>query len=200
MKRCITCRVEKPHGEFYKRKDSPDGYRNDCKACRKKKSTHNYHQDVEKQKKKRRAYYRKFIKKNPDFHLKKYWADVEQSRQQNREYYRQNREQRIQRSVEYARQNRAKTNAAKKKYKLAKARACPPWVHSSSDLCSQMAYFYEEAQRKTEATGTVHHVDHIVPLRGETICGLHVPWNLQVLTASENCSKQNRVLGELTSW
>jgi 5-methylcytosine-specific restriction endonuclease McrA len=67
----------------------------------------------------------------------------------------------------------------------------PQWL--SPIHCAQIQEKYDVAKAVTVQTGIEHHVDHIVPLQGKTVCGLHVPWNLQVITARENLSKKNKV-------
>ena len=56
----------------------------------------------------------------------------------------------------------------------------------------KIEWFYREAKRLFKETGIPHHVDHIIPLQGKYVSGLHVPTNLQILTASENSTKGNR--------
>lgn len=68
----------------------------------------------------------------------------------------------------------------------AKLRATPPWSETQ-----QIAAVYELASRMTESTGIEHQVDHIVPLRGKLVSGLHVLANLRVITADANRAKGN---------
>jgi len=60
--------------------------------------------------------------------------------------------------------------------------ATPPWI--TAEQVSEMHEIYTTAPQGT-------HVDHIVPLSSPIVCGLHVPWNLQVLTEKQNLIKSN---------
>lgn len=71
--------------------------------------------------------------------------------------------------------------------RLLQERATPPWV--DLDLIRE---FYDLAARTEALTGERYHVDHIVPLNGKTVSGLHNQFNLQILPWRDNLSKGNR--------
>lgn len=67
--------------------------------------------------------------------------------------------------------------------------ATPKWAD-----WDKIAAVYGERDRLTAETGIPHHVDHIEPLAGKTVCGLHVHWNLRAIPAIDNMKKGARVL------
>lgn len=75
--------------------------------------------------------------------------------------------------------------------------AQPDWL-DQKDL-DKIEQVYKKSVELSESTGTPHDVDHIIPLIGENVCGLHVPWNLEVSTASENRSKGNKITRSISS-
>ena len=86
----------------------------------------------------------------------------------------------------------SKTNAGRRNAITAKRRAAirqrmVPWADQEA-----IAAIYEMAARLSRETGVRHEVDHIIPLQGWLVSGLHVHQNLQIITRSQNRAKQNR--------
>jgi hypothetical protein len=65
----------------------------------------------------------------------------------------------------------------------------PKWLDSSA--FEKIEEYYFTAHMLGMHTGEQYHVDHIVPLRGKLVSGLNVPWNLQILTKTDNLKKNN---------
>jgi hypothetical protein len=100
-----------------------------------------------------------------------------------------NREVAKMRSKLWRKQNPSQRNALKAAYKASKVKATPSWLNL--DQKEQIVNFYELAKDCCLTTGLLYEVDHIVPLRGKNVCGLHVPWNLQILPVDINRRKSN---------
>lgn len=90
------------------------------------------------------------------------------------------------------RKNPARRNKWTADYRAAKDQRAPEWLTDAQMFEMECVYAYCSAMRHV---GLDYHVDHIVPLRGDAVSGLHVPWNLQVLPGRENMSKGNSFHG-----
>lgn len=105
-------------------------------------------------------------------------------------YREQNREKLRAIAKRWRQNNKGKKNADTARRFAAKMQRTPKWL--TDEEKRRIVCYYQVAQMRNECSDTEWHVDHIIPLRGETVCGLHVPWNLRVIPAFDNISKSNR--------
>lgn len=105
-------------------------------------------------------------------------------------YYKDNTEQMIANAQNWQKLNPAKVNANANKRRAQKLSAIPKW-ETPGDI-AHIKWLYKQANLLTKSTGIVFHLDHIYPLQGETMCGLHTPSNLQIITQNENNQKFNK--------
>ena len=181
IKTCTKCKIEKPQGEFYKNTRMKDGLNTFCIICHK---TDNVA--------------RKAInRKDPSF-LAKEHAQRKIYREKNREKLALNmikwREENADYVKEYGKQYRQKNkhliNFLSQKRKIDVINRTPKWLDEEDLWMIEQAY--EIAIKRSASTGIQWHVDHIIPLRGKVVSGLHVPTNLRVIPWYENQRKTNK--------
>lgn len=107
---------------------------------------------------------------------------------QQREGYVKYKDKRLAGMQQWQERNRGKANTIKAKYRASKLQASVSWADNK-----YIADLYDNAKEASAIFGVEFQVDHVVPLQAVEACGLHNEFNLQILTKSENCSKQNRM-------
>lgn len=204
-KQCTKCNIIKKLNEFNKHKSSKDGLQWECSECT-------------------RIYQAKYRKNNPDI-LKKWYksnpgktkvycakyrknnpgkiktcidrwvkANPDKVNDKNTGWRKKNPEKIKKAGITWNKNNPGKANAQAAKRRCAKLRRTPKWLTESDWI--EIKWAYKIAKDRTKETKIKHVVDHIVPLQGKNVSGLHVPQNLQILTDSENSSKGNRFNGK----
>lgn len=117
--------------------------------------------------------------------VKAWQQNSDKYRETYKEYYKNNKEK----IYKWKKDNKGKVRASKTAYRLNKELRQPNWL--SKEDRQLITEFYSVAKEFERIFLRKQEVDHIVPLKGKTVSGLHVPWNLRIITAEENLKKRN---------
>jgi hypothetical protein len=184
MKTCSKCRNPKDGTEFYKHSGRKDGLANQCKQCHEEyRNSHAMEIKIERDSRKEKT--------------KLYNSEYRQGHKEEASsyaaaYYRENMEDRKEYRAKHYDQNHDEYIANSAKRRAAKLQRTPSWltkehlleIREFYSLCKELQWLSDPSDPLT--------IDHIIPLQGDNVSGLHVPWNLQILPRSLNCSKGNK--------
>lgn len=155
-----------------------------------------YHAEYyRKNKEKAKVYHKEYREKNKDKRLQQMreWRASEAGKQWTLFHKVENKNHIKEVRRIYRLNNRDKDNKDKAKRRAAKIKATPKWL--TPEQHKEIAEFYTLASDLAWLNnGETLHVDHIVPLVNPNVCGLHVPWNLQIIPAGENMRKGNKLI------
>lgn len=114
----------------------------------------------------------------------------EKNRQRSKRWRESNPEKAKEKVSLWISNNPEKVARVKARYRNNKIRSTPIWL--TPEQLKSMESLYALCRRFEQLMPARYHVDHIVPLNGRNVCGLNVPWNLQVLEATSNIRKRNK--------
>ena len=176
QKQCTKCKESKDLEQFYCHKNK---YNAKCKACKHAKEREWYLANKDRA----HAIQRRSHLKHKDkcYAASARWDELNKARKR-------------QATKDWQKANPGRVNATTAKRRAVKLQATPSWL--TIDQLTEIQEFYvlaKELQWLSDPTDPLE-VDHIVALQGKNVSGLHVPWNLQILTESANKSKSNKVI------
>lgn len=175
MRNCIICLEVKDVYNFYIKNNITNRLDSTCKKCRNINNLQNHYKNREKRLLNKKEYY---IKNKERLYKKgKEWSD--KNPELNKIY-----------KKKWKQNNKDKLRADDAFRHARKMKATPPWL--TKEHKEEIQILYSFAQALSAASNIQHDIDHIVPLRGKNVSGLHVPWNLTVMDHILNVKKGNR--------
>lgn len=212
MKLCNACSIDKPFDHFYKDARGIGGVRAQCKECISALKRKRWSERTEEQKQKDQerskqwfannkeqaaAYLRTWRSKNKErcIEYQKKWEQENPGARSEyfKEYAKRNREKQVANARRWQQRHPEKVVAYVMKRDAHKRKAYALWDREFTDLVALEAA--DVAKLREQLTGFKWHVDHVLPLQGKEVCGLHVWNNLQVIPAAINISKGNKMIG-----
>lgn len=168
FKKCLQCFENKALSFYHFDSASKDKHKNKCKVCISINLKQRYLNNKEKQKEYTKQYYQE--------HKEALWL--------------KHKDKIIARAGQWATANRDKVNAYAAKSRITRMERFN--IQLSKEEQVRINCLYSLAQMRSKYSGEDYHVDHIIPLRGKTVSGLHVYDNLRVIPAIVNLSKGNK--------
>ena len=166
-KQCTTCNIDKPLSDYQNAKLGKHGKQSKCRKCL-------------------AAYGREYRTRDS---FKESQRAYKQSDKGKATSHKSNTSKKgLARAKKYRETDNGR--AVKAQYMYRRTNQTPIWM--TEDDFKWMDWIYKQSARLEKLHGIKYHVDHIIPLHGELVSGLHVPSNLQILTAEENMKKGNR--------
>lgn len=190
---CSRCRLELSLDKFYKTSANKVGFESACKECKNAYQRHRWHND-KKHRDRHFQYslkYRKYPAPIREIKCSSCGVIVKTKTSPNTTGLCRGCAKKLY-SAQWTRENLSKKASCRSRRRSAQLMATPKWLTKTH--LEEIEEFYVLARELAwlNQDGSVFHVDHIIPLLGRNVCGLHVPWNLQLLPASLNISKGNR--------